>query len=216
VPKFSFEEARGECVCEQAYHFPCRQKTYAHYTGPSDLVCPTWSSTYVGTHMSLNDAQYFREHDAEVYGVMTVGGEWEPYKGSIVVLGLGLHDALDAPFLIRDVYLPAIETARTKNKARIICMLLPAPDEDKKPVEFRENQGRRSILEFNDKMRTFCRSQGVDVLELYAPSENATSYDGTHFGLGTNALFAQLFLNLLVQGEWETVIAGMGDQFLFG
>ena len=214
VPKFSFEEARGECVCDQAYTFPCRHRTYAHYTGPANLVCPTWYNSYVGTHMSLHDAQYFTEHDAEVYGVMHAGGE--SYAGSIIVLGLGLHDALDATFLIRDVYKPAIEKAKEKTRARVICMLLPAPDEEKKPEQYRESQGRRSITEFNDKLRTFCRGQGAEVLELYAPSANATSYDGTHFSLGTNALFGQLLLNQLVQGEWETVTAVMGEGFLFG
>jgi hypothetical protein len=215
VPKFSFEEARGECTCDAAYAFPCRQKTYAHYMGPADLVCPTWRHAFVGTHMSLHDATYFTEHDAEVYGVMHAGGE-APYAGSIVVLGLGLHDALDAAYLIRDVYKPAIERAREKARARVVCMLLPAPDEDKKPEQYRESQGRASILAFNDKIRTFCRGQGAEVLELYAPSANATSYDGTHYSLATNALFGQLFLNSLVHSEWEAVTGVMGEGLLFG
>ena len=215
VPKFSFEEARGECVCDAAYTFPCRHKTYAHYMGPANLVCPTWNDAYVGTHMSLHDANYFIEHDSEVYGVMSVGGE-HPYAGSIIVLGLGLHDALDAAYLIRDVYKPAIEKARERHRARVICMLLPAPDEEKKPEQYRESQGRASITAFNDKIRAFCRGQGAEVMELYAPTSNSTSYDGTHFSLGTNALLGQLFLNQLVQGEWEAVTAVMGEGVLFG
>ncbi len=206
MPKFNFEDARGECTCEGAFTFPCRHKTYAHYMGPASLVCPAWRDrSYVGTHMSLNDVQYFTEHDAEVYGVMTVGDS--EYRGSVIVLGLGLHDALDAAFLIRDVYKPAIARAKTFNNARVICMLLPAPDEEKKPVEYRESQGRRSIEAFNAKMREFCLGQGVEVLELFAPSLNASSYDGTHFGLAANALFGQLFLNQLVQGEWAAATA---------
>ena len=213
MPKFSFEEAQGECTCDVGYHFPCRSKTYAQYTGPAHLVCPKWRDTYVGTHLSLHDAEYFREHDAEVYGVMRVG-DGESYRGSVIVLGLGLHDALDAPFLIRDVYQPAIDRARTFQGARVVCMLLPSPDEGKKPEEFRETQGVRSIGAFNDKLRKFCRSQGAEVFEMFAPTRNATSYDGTHFALAANALMGQLFLNQLVHKEWEAATRVFGEGFL--
>jgi len=180
--------------------------------GPAHLVCPKWHDTYVGTHLSLHDVEYFKEHNAEVYGVMTVGQE--SYKGSIIVVGLGLHDSLDAEFIVRDVLIPTIEEASKKANAKVICMLLPAPEEEKKPVEFQESQGRASIEKFNAKLRNFCRGQGVEVFEMWAPTENATSYDGTHFALATNALMGQLFLNQLVHSNWEAATGVFGEGFL--
>jgi hypothetical protein len=177
VPKFSFPEAEV-CRCDDAYKFDCRQKTFANYMGPGHLVCPKWVERgYVGTLMNLHEANYFNEHIGEVHGVMTVGAE--SYSGSVIVLNLGLHDNLDAAYLMKEVYGPVIEEAKARGTVRVICMALPAPDEDLKPAEFRENQGRRAVLEFNEKMRRFCRDRSAETMELYAPSENASSYDGT-------------------------------------
>lgn len=182
--------------------------------GPGHLVCPKWvEKGYVGTLMNLHEANYFNEHIGEVHGVMTVGAQ--SYGGTVIVLNLGLHDNLDAAYLMKEVYGPVIEEAKARGTVRVICMALPAPDEDLKPPEFRENQGRRAVLEFNEKMRRFCRDRSVETMELYAPSLNASSYDGTHFALRTNALFGQLFLNLLAQGGgWEAAVRVLGDGVL--
>ena len=40
VPKFSFPEAEI-CRCDDAYKFDCRERTYANYAGPGDLICPS-------------------------------------------------------------------------------------------------------------------------------------------------------------------------------
>ena len=40
VPKFSFPEAET-CRCDDAYKFECRERTYANYAGPGDLICPS-------------------------------------------------------------------------------------------------------------------------------------------------------------------------------
>ncbi len=214
MPKFSFEDAEGECRCDKAFHFNCKSKTYADYMGPMHLVCPKWDKNYIGTHMSLNDAVYFNEHIENVKGVMTVAADNYAH-GSTVVLNIGLHDSLDAPYVIRDVHSKVIEEAQRRGNVRVVCMLTPAPDEALKPEQYRESQGRRSVLAFNEKMRRFCYDSGADIMELYAPTENATSYDGTHYAAATAALTAQLFLNMLAQGSgWQQATEALGEGFL--
>jgi hypothetical protein len=197
-----------------AYKFDCRDKTYANYAGPQHLVCPTWERGYVGTLMALSDAIYFEEHSSEVYGVMTVGEE--SYSGSIIVINIALHDNLDARFVVEHAYGPAIARARHSfPRARVVCMLLSAPDEALKPAEFVEAQGHRAVDEFNAKMRAFCEGQGADVFEAWAPTVNASTYDGTHFAGATNALLAQLFLNTLAQGKgWDDASRVLGLDYL--
>jgi hypothetical protein len=39
VPKFSFPDAEV-CRCDDAYKFPCREKTFANYMGPGHCACP--------------------------------------------------------------------------------------------------------------------------------------------------------------------------------
>lgn len=215
VPKFSFEDAKT-CTCEDAYMFACRERTFASYTGPGELVCPKWrKGSFVGSAMRLNTVEYFKEHVNEVHGVMTVGGE--SFRGSVVVLGIGLQDMLDFDLILRDVYGPVIAHAKSRGDVRVLCMALPAPDEAKKPEAFRKAQGRAAIEHFNEQVRRFCSDRGAEMLELFAPTANATSYDGTHYGLRVNALLAQVFLNTIAQGAgWpRTAELYPEDAYLF-
>ena len=202
VPKFSFEEAK-KCKCEDAFKYACRESTYASYMGPGDLVCPTWTrGPLVGSGMRLHTADYFKEHDSEVHGFMVVGGQM--FSGSVVVLGVGLHENLDANIVIRDVVGPTIEHAEKRGDTRVICMMLPAPDMDLKPEQWKTDQGSKPVADFNEKIRRYCTDRGVEVFEMWAPTTNGSSYDGTHFGLSVNALLGQLFLNTLAHGKgWE-------------
>jgi hypothetical protein len=214
VPKFSFEEAKS-CTCDDAFKFECRERTFASYMGPGELICPKWrKGALVGTAMRLNTVEYFKEHENEVRGVMTVGGT--DFSGSVIVLGIGLQEQLAAELILRDVYGPTIEHAKTRGDARIICMVLPSPDMALKPDEYKESQGVESVREFNEKIRRFCADRGVETLEMFAPTANASSYDGTHYGLKTNALLAQLFLNTLAHGPgWERASKLFASEYLF-
>ena len=212
VPKFSFPEAET-CRCDDAFKFDCRERTYANYNGPGDLVCPKWvGRNFVAQQMRLHSVDYFAEHFSEVEGTMVIGES--NYGGSVIVLNLGLHENLDAAYLMEKVYGPTIEKAKEKGTVRVICMAQPAPDEALKPAQHRTGQGNAAVLAYNEKMRKFCRDRGVEVLELYAPSENATSYDGTHFAMPVNVLFGQLLLNTLAQGEWDKAVAALGEGYL--
>jgi hypothetical protein len=212
VPKFSFPEAES-CRCDDAYKFDCRERTYANYQGPGDLICPKWvGRNYVATQMRLHSVDYFKEHFVEVEGTMTIGEQ--NYGGSVIVLNLGLHENLDAAFLMEHVYGPTIETAKRRGSVRVICVGQPTPDEALKPAQYRTGQGVAAVTEYNTRLRTFCRDRGVEVMELQAPSQNATSYDGTHYAQAFNVLAGQLLLNLLAQGEWGKATAALGEGFL--
>lgn len=132
----------------------------------------------------------------------------------MVVLNLGLHENLDAPYLMSEVYGPTIEAAKRRGSVRVICVGQPTPDEALKPAQYRTGQGVAAVTEYNAKLRAFCRDRGVEVLELQAPSANATSYDGTHYAQQFNVLAGQLLLNLLAQGEWEKATAALGEGYL--
>ena len=213
VPKFSFPEA-ASCRCDEAFQYDCRERTYANYNGPGDLICPKWvGRNYVNQQMRLHSVDYFEEHFSEVVGSMTIGKE--NYGGSVIVLNLGLHENLDAAYLMEKVYGPTIAKAKEMGDVRVICMAQPAPDDALKPAQHRTGQGRAAVVAYNEKLRNFCRDRGVEVLELFAPSANATSYDGTHFAMRPNVLFGQLLLNTLAQGAgWERAAGALGEGFL--
>jgi hypothetical protein len=214
VPKLHPDEMK-RCVCEEGFSHPCREATYSSFTGRGTLVCPTWiHSTYVATGFVLSSVPYFEEHMSEVKGSLYVASQH--HKGAVLVLGLGLHDGLHAEYVIEKVYEPmAAEAQRYGDTIRIFCVMYPAPDMAKKPEQYRETQGVRAVFEFNSKIRRWCYDRGFEPLELFAPSLNASSYDGTHFGLTTNALFGQIFLNTLAQGPgWTRTREIFGDDFL--
>lgn len=213
VPKLHPDEM-ARCVCEDGYRHPCREATYSSFTGQGTLVCPTWiHSTYVATGFVLSSVPYFEEHMSEVKGSLYVANQH--HKGAVLVLGLGLHDGLHAEYVIEKVYEPMAAEARRYGNVRIFCLMFPAPDMEKKPVQYRESQGVRAVFEYNSKIRRWCYDRDFEPLELFAPSLNASSFDGTHFGLTTNALFGQLFLNTLAQGPgWTRTREIFGDGFL--
>jgi hypothetical protein len=213
VPKFSFPEAET-CRCDDAFKFDCRERTYANYQGPGDLICPKWvGRAYVATQMRLHSVPYFEEHFVEVEGAMTIGEQ--NYAGSVVVLNLGLHENLDAPYLMSKVYGPTIESAQRRGNVRVICVGQPEPDEALKPAQYRTGQGVAAVTDYNNKLRQFCRERGVEVLELQRASHNMTTYDGTHRAQMFNVLAGQLLLNLLARGEgWERASAALGEGYL--
>jgi hypothetical protein len=203
VPKFSFEEAKN-CRCDDAYEYNCRDKTYANYGGPGDLVCPRWTTmSLIAGQLALNTVDYFVEHENEVKGHMVVGAQ--ELSGSVTVLGIGLHEALDARRIIEKVIKPMIEHADERGgDSRIICLLLPAPDMKKKPEAWKGSQGTKPVSDFNELIRRYCKDHGAEVFEMWAPTVDASSYDGTHFAVAGNALMGQLFLNTLAHGKgWE-------------
>jgi hypothetical protein len=150
--------------------------SYAQQAGDADAVAGRIAERLgVGSAMRLNTVEYFKEHVNEVHGVMTVGGE--SFRGSVVVLGIGLQDMLDFDLILREVYGPVIAHAKARGDVRVLCMALPAPDEAKKPEAFRKAQGRAAIERFNEQVRRFCSDRGAEMLELFAPTANATIVD---------------------------------------
>jgi hypothetical protein len=120
VPKFSFPEAEI-CRCDDAFKYDCRERTYANYNGPGDLICPKWvGRNYVAQQMRLHSVDYFKEHFVEVEGTMTIGGA--NYGGSVIVLNLGLHENLDAAYLMAEVYASYARSPAESQRARTAAL----------------------------------------------------------------------------------------------
>lgn len=132
------------------------------------------------------------------------------YRGSVVVINIGVHDGFDAEYLAGNVYGPAIEDARNHGDARLICVLAPWVETARKPDKFKDSQGDTQVLSFNNRLRRFCDERGAEVFDMRAATFNMTSMDGMHRGLAANVLMGQLFLNFLAQGPWGWADANVG------
>jgi len=118
---------------------------------------------------------------------------------SIVLVGYGLHDGLDASIVQRGVIalLRDIDRYAAARPSSIWWITQPAPDLRKKPKEWHNVNSIENTVTFNDRMRKFAALQGMRTFDLWNASLQAFSTDGTHFDLTSNVLFAQLFLNRL-------------------
>ena len=216
VPKFSAAEGASQCQCDGAFeHRDCRSKSFAFYEGPGHVVCPKWGqdASYVAGQISIDNANYFLTHDSLVSGWTWLGQQM--YRGTTIVVNLGVHDAYDAEYVASNVYSSIIADAQNKGDVRVICVLAPWVEMEKKPAKWRESQGHEQVRDFNAKLRRYCEERGAETFDMSAPTYNLSSMDGMHRGLDANGLMGQLFLNLLAQGGarwgWEDARKGLGE-----
>ena len=204
-----------ECACEAGLAYHCREKTFGDWVGPLHWVCPKWGKRrYIHPVLHYVNSGDFRDNWDSIVNAL----EWgeQIFSGTTLVLNVALHNHLDAEELAEKVYGRVFtQLANATYRVRVICFLMPAPEEAKRKAVHLASQGTRAVIEYNEKMRRFCTDRGATVFESFAVTKNATTSDGLHFPFATNVLLAQLFLNLIGQGEgWQAAVQALGDDFL--
>ena len=209
----------ASCTCERGFSYACREETFAYWTGPAHWVCPKWGTQrYLHPVLTLSTAADF--DPGEGWDALSSGLDWgeQLFEGTTLVINVGLHDNLDARHVAENVYnvlLERVAWRAGRARTRVICSLMPAPEDAKRRNEHVGTQGTGAVLEFNERMRRVCLDRGAEVFEAYAATEGMSTFDGLHFGMAGNVLQAQLLLNQIAQGQgWERAVAALGEGFL--
>jgi hypothetical protein len=92
--------------------------------------------------------------------------------------------------------LAAAAAAARDLRARLVCMLVLAPDEARKPEYVRARQSDAVTRAVNEYVRSACSAAGGVVLDAYALTKGAWTRDGTHYEGRTNTMLAQALLNI--------------------
>lgn len=86
-------------------------------------------------------------------------------------------------------------------KARLVCFLALAPDDEKKPPQYVASQGDAAARAINTRVRKLCETEGALILDGYSLTKSAWSRDGTHYEARINAMLSQALLNLVAIAE---------------
>ena len=210
----------ASCACEAGMRYACREETFAFWHGPLHWVCPKWGvgARYLHPALTLTTAADFLQ--GEGWTEVKNGLAWgqDIFGGTTLVINVGLHDNLDAHHVAENVYnvLLSDKVAFAKNRrTRVICFLMPAPEDSKRRNEHVGSQGLSAVVDFNDRMRKVCLDRGAEVFEAFAATAGMSTSDGLHFPMAGNVLLAQLLLNQLAQGPgWERAAAALGTDYL--
>ena len=208
----------SRCSCEAGLLYACREETFAYWLGPAHWVCPKWGTQrFLHPTLTLTTAADFNA--GEGWQALEAGLDWgeQLFEGTTLVINVGLHDNLDARHMAEHVYSVLLEKVawRAQRRTRVICSLMPAPEDAKRRNEHVGTQGTGAVIEYNEKMRKVCLDRGAEVFEAFAATEGMRTVDGLHFPMAGNVLQAQLLLNQIAQGQgWERAVATLGDGFL--
>jgi hypothetical protein len=89
----------------------------------------------------------------------------------------------------------------TAAKARLVCFLALAPDDEKKPPQYVASQGDAAARAVNSWVRKLCEAESALILDGYSLTKSAWSRDGTHYEGRVNAMLSQALLNLVAVAE---------------
>ena len=181
--------------CEGEYQFIDRGKYNCHGT-----IAHSWEELNrsqvcdgKGTfRMSLVEAYSLPFVDQAVATAQNLLGK----KGSIMVIGVGLHMSTNHREVI-DKYLTPILNVTEKDKSGwplLTWVTIPAAQNYLKSSV---DEHERPIKAFNSRMKTFCHQHNIQVLDMTDITDGIQSYDGRHFGFGGNMAKAQLLMNFL-------------------
>ena len=119
-------------------------------------------------------------------------------KNSLVILGIGVHDAYDANYVIKYYLEPIVQMVRAKGSGWPNLIWLGAHRNGFfKPLNYEARQGMHKILPYNKHMREYCREMGIPFFDTIELTSGVHSYDGTHYSKDVNLLKAQILLNYL-------------------
>lgn len=180
----------------------CRPLSMAYYKGPGGMFCKTWGHrnyvqflemySYHGTDSSR------KMFDANA---MRVALNDSAYPRNIIVADMSaLHYDLNFTRIIDEWGEPLMqEVGAAPGSTTVILSTVHHPQDALKPEKYLESQRSSVVHMYNDKLRAWAAQKNVFVFDTFTATTNATSYDGTHYGLQINAILAQLLLNAIEQ-----------------
>lgn len=118
-------------------------------------------------------------------------------KGSVVLLGIGIHNSYNAT-LVLEIYLkPIVELiAKYGNGWPLLVWLTSHSAGPLKPMHYR-HQNNHAIIAYNKQMISYCLQHNITIMDTYNMTLGVHSFDGTHYGFGVNMKKAQILLNYL-------------------
>lgn len=117
--------------------------------------------------------------------------------GSVVLLGIGIHDSFNATLVVNNYLKPIMELVRrSRNGWPHLVWLTTHSAGPLKPMYYR-HQNNPSIVAFNRVLTEYCRRHNITVLDTFNMTKGVHSFDGTHYGFGVNMKKAQILLNYL-------------------
>jgi hypothetical protein len=115
---------------------------------------------------------------------------------ALIIVSVALHAGLNENEVFPKVHQRIVDAVAASNGGvRILCLTMHSPQANKPKIW--AAQGPDAVRLWNVKLTSFCKNYGADVLDSAALTENATSYDGTHFGANVNFILAQSLFNFL-------------------
>jgi hypothetical protein len=174
----------------------CKETTMAAYSGPQSIICPTWTLDYLVPLIGWYTADMW--NTAKLLDL--INSNVAKYRGALLITSMGLHNDLDENKLFPMVHQPLVDISKKFQNISNLFMTLHAPQSNK-PKVFEEKQGLLATRSWNSKLRDFSERNKAFLLDSFSITENATSYDGTHYGAGVNAMLAQILLNFIVEHD---------------
>lgn len=113
---------------------------------------------------------------------------------ALIIISVGLHGNLNSDTIFPLVHQSIFDAAAMGGDVQVLCLTVHAPQANK-PSRWTVSQGPEAVREWNRKLRIFCEGAGGKILDTHALTEDATSFDGTHYAGRVNYLLAQVLLN---------------------
>lgn len=119
-------------------------------------------------------------------------------RGSVVLLGIGIHNSFNASLVIESYLEPIVKLlSKSRNGWPHLIWLTTHSAGPLKPRSFYQRQGNHAILAYNTKLTDYCRRFNITVLDTFNMTRGVHSFDGTHYGFGVNMMKAQVVFNYL-------------------
>lgn len=199
TPGYTDNEHNCDCD-EQFFEVHCRPHMMAYYDGAQTAICPSWEhgSGFLHPILEYYQLDHFGAGEMQTLSSLIHQHAVAQHNGrGLLLLNTALHDNLHIPTLLPNIWEPIFSIAAETNVI-VLCVTVHAPQRNK-PAAYLETQGDSSVQQWNTAMVAFCESRGAPILDTYAITHNATSFDGTHFTAPVNVVIAQTILNFLAE-----------------
>ena len=185
-------EIRAEC--EGIYMFT--EKVCREWVDHTATVCPNDAASlkYIG-----------KSFNSEGFSIRNAVNNLSNKPRSLVLIGLGFHDALQPEETFNKVMLPLLKIRRSNQTwPKLVWVnvhhwgLLKSPTSVKQQLPI--------VQHFNQRMKEQLGPWGVPVLDTFNMTAGVESFDGTHYGYGVNKVKAQILFHFLrelrTKGQW--------------
>lgn len=183
-------------MCEGEYQFIDHGKYNCH-----GVIAHAWDE--LDTNKVCDGTGIFKLSLVEAYSSNFVGHAIIAARkllgktGSVLILGVGLHDSLNYREVIDNYLTPVLDVTKKNNTSGwpvIIWITVPTP---KNYLKSSIRRLERKTNLFNSKMKMFCNQNNISVFDTTAITNGIRSFDGRHYGFGGNMAKAQLLMRFL-------------------